>query len=583
MINVYARGVNPMVSVSYDNYSNNAGSLSARIDGIGQASLPYKVQNVRPPVWRQEDLLPLSRLPRVWNHAETNPEFPFYKHDRQCNTTSKSILADEKQLRLNIPENVIDNTRPTITDDAIRMLPRHSIIHEVLPRSGSTNPSHSDSSSPSLSDILPSHDLPLKCIKDNQPVMNYRTPLSYNEADAVNYDEHDIADHNPAIARNRQIYEAFTFFTSPHARDSTDYRDWNQNLQNAVKDNLLIMNARAPASQPSVAGLDNHHVETTSMGIHDTPLHSYGQSSITAPFPAFSAEGYHHADTSKMIISNPLHVDSQTNMRAERGRWEKIQDKNPQTRQSVHETPLTVSTVMPSSSYERESLASVGSASQSAAIAQDNLHISGETQKTDVRSLSFADQIQDPHRHITDRDVMHITTRAQPTRHGGDIIRDGFYEYESSRTPLHVESHTQRTGLAQGHPFEHSERTFEPVKNLPLHESRTNPVMGEYDFSDRKVLERERRVVIPEEEVQAARGYSGMEREEHVSQRNRNVRHLMPDKVRPKDGFLDNRQGVDYFANRDRQVTSKATTVNTDWSSVKTSASQQMQERFRLT
>jgi hypothetical protein len=54
---VYARGTNPMVTVSYNNAS-----------GQQQASLPYKIQNVRPPVLTGYDLLPLSRLPRLPIH-----------------------------------------------------------------------------------------------------------------------------------------------------------------------------------------------------------------------------------------------------------------------------------------------------------------------------------------------------------------------------------------------------------------------------------------------------------------------------------------------------------------------------------
>jgi len=64
-INYYARGQNPMVSVSYGEAGNNQST-----GGMGtgtQPYLPYRVARdgaFRPPVWRQEDLLPLSRLPR---------------------------------------------------------------------------------------------------------------------------------------------------------------------------------------------------------------------------------------------------------------------------------------------------------------------------------------------------------------------------------------------------------------------------------------------------------------------------------------------------------------------------------------
>ena len=73
-INVYARGVNPFVSVTYSN--NNTGlSGNGSVGNQGQAKLPYRIMRdgaFRPPVLTQEDLLPLSRLPRVKTEANTN-------------------------------------------------------------------------------------------------------------------------------------------------------------------------------------------------------------------------------------------------------------------------------------------------------------------------------------------------------------------------------------------------------------------------------------------------------------------------------------------------------------------------------
>jgi hypothetical protein len=89
-IKVYARGVNPMVSVSYDNNSNNAGSFTSGAFGQGnysnqghhtgnrQAFLPYRIGDkgaFRPPIRSQRDLMPLSRQPRAWFQALTNPGF----------------------------------------------------------------------------------------------------------------------------------------------------------------------------------------------------------------------------------------------------------------------------------------------------------------------------------------------------------------------------------------------------------------------------------------------------------------------------------------------------------------------------
>ena len=73
-INVYARGVNPFVSVTYSN--NNTGmNGNGSVSNQGQAKLPYRIMRdgaFRPPVLAQQDLLPLSRLPRTKTEANTN-------------------------------------------------------------------------------------------------------------------------------------------------------------------------------------------------------------------------------------------------------------------------------------------------------------------------------------------------------------------------------------------------------------------------------------------------------------------------------------------------------------------------------
>ncbi|CCV02342.1 hypothetical protein IIV30_147L [Invertebrate iridescent virus 30] len=80
MINIYARGNNPMVSVQYSNHGNTGSGLMGVYGGTSGnnmngvmtsgsgGKLPYRIMNegaFRPPILRQEDLLPLSRMPRV--------------------------------------------------------------------------------------------------------------------------------------------------------------------------------------------------------------------------------------------------------------------------------------------------------------------------------------------------------------------------------------------------------------------------------------------------------------------------------------------------------------------------------------
>jgi hypothetical protein len=99
----YARGVNPMVSVSYSNNSNNGGkSLAQRSQG-GQAFLPYRVMRdgaFRPPVRRAEDLMPLSRQPRIWTSAFTKPGFTdFSKKMKNCGTAEETKEVKNNLLK----------------------------------------------------------------------------------------------------------------------------------------------------------------------------------------------------------------------------------------------------------------------------------------------------------------------------------------------------------------------------------------------------------------------------------------------------------------------------------------------------
>lgn len=84
-INVYARGVNPMVSVSYNNTKGR------------QAKLPYNVMDAgafRPPSQRPHDLLPLTRLPRLVTSAYAQPT--------NIDATKKVVTTcDKKDIRKN--------------------------------------------------------------------------------------------------------------------------------------------------------------------------------------------------------------------------------------------------------------------------------------------------------------------------------------------------------------------------------------------------------------------------------------------------------------------------------------------------
>ena len=116
----FARGVNPMVSVSYNNVGNNGGQNSggvygnSNIGGAGgmniggqtQSYLPYRVMKdgaFRPPIMSQAELLPLSRLPRVWTTAFTKPGFvDFSKKMKSCGTAENTKEVKTTKLQTSI-------------------------------------------------------------------------------------------------------------------------------------------------------------------------------------------------------------------------------------------------------------------------------------------------------------------------------------------------------------------------------------------------------------------------------------------------------------------------------------------------
>lgn len=85
-INLYARGVNPMVSVSYSNTGGNGtGSLIG--NGNKQAFLPFRVARdgaFRPPIVTPYQLLPLSRQPRTNTSAFSKPGFADFTRKLMC-------------------------------------------------------------------------------------------------------------------------------------------------------------------------------------------------------------------------------------------------------------------------------------------------------------------------------------------------------------------------------------------------------------------------------------------------------------------------------------------------------------------
>lgn len=108
-IKKFARGVNPMVSVSYSNYGSNGGQVRYRDGASGtdqvtsfgnrQSYLPYRVMRegaFRPPIIPPQELLPLSRLPRLKTSQTANPGSDWSRVEKllNCKTDLREVRKE---------------------------------------------------------------------------------------------------------------------------------------------------------------------------------------------------------------------------------------------------------------------------------------------------------------------------------------------------------------------------------------------------------------------------------------------------------------------------------------------------------
>ena len=104
-IQVYARGVNPFVSVSYSNHGNNGGNRSGGIITGGQraAKLPFPVLKdgaFRPEIRPLHELVPLSRRPRNHTKAFSKKCFiDFSRKLRGCGTSQNTKETKTQTLK----------------------------------------------------------------------------------------------------------------------------------------------------------------------------------------------------------------------------------------------------------------------------------------------------------------------------------------------------------------------------------------------------------------------------------------------------------------------------------------------------
>lgn len=149
-IKKFARGVNPMVSVSYSNYGTMGGQMRDTIGTsssnqkltIGQSYLTHRIARdgaFRPPIVPPEQLLPLSRLPRLPTSAKTNIGSDItldFKTQTQCSTNLRALREELTKIKAD-SRAIFNIEKPTENPSETK-----SCIQEIpLVFSGHTNKS----------------------------------------------------------------------------------------------------------------------------------------------------------------------------------------------------------------------------------------------------------------------------------------------------------------------------------------------------------------------------------------------------------------------------------------------------------
>jgi hypothetical protein len=174
-ISYYAKGVNPMVSVSYGNYGANKGSHISSAHST-QASLPYKIARngaFRPPMYKIWQRLPLSRMQRDDTSVQPRPGSTLTAWSR-TNTESR---IDKDPIRAAIHPIINYPFQPTnmfeASDNAVKIFNSPRIIRpsvSVASGLGSTLPTVT------VTDTTKPKTMITREIQD-RPITSYMSPV----------------------------------------------------------------------------------------------------------------------------------------------------------------------------------------------------------------------------------------------------------------------------------------------------------------------------------------------------------------------------------------------------------------------
>lgn len=258
-IREYALGVNPMVSVDYSNAGNNGGQRSGGITvgGQGAAYLPYgtaKDGAFRPPVMMQEQLMPLSRLPRNSTTAFSNPAFPDY---------AKKLMTcgDAKDYRQVKTDTLKVSVRPTAVYRVEKPISEPFEVKYVIQPSLHTS-AHSGRRT---MDHTTQH------VKEPSKVINHDNIHAFAQSNVASYDLTNQNVREPSNVINHDNIHAFA---------QSNGVSYDQTIQNVKEPSKVInhdnIHAFATANQNDQNRYVNHSKFNPDRYLQDANSHSAG-------------------------------------------------------------------------------------------------------------------------------------------------------------------------------------------------------------------------------------------------------------------------------------------------------------------
>ena len=272
-INVFARGVNPMVAIEY---TSNAG---AAVGAPGK--LPYRIMNggaYRPPQLRQEQLLPLSRQNRNVTQSYTNKAYLDYSKTVMCGATQ--CPSSMRQIK----DNAIIEVKPTKTMNIQMPVKEHFELKYIIENPTTTTVSANKTAKSNLQMINRQN------VKEALKEIN-----QYVQTSGVQSQGHQNYIHNEVeLTRNVPAFSASTTKTSTMKKTiSPDYqmllnRNMPQYVATTAKSSDIHKTVEADNDISLDRNLPAHMMKTNMQGDHVTYLEADKEISLDRNLPEYT-------------------------------------------------------------------------------------------------------------------------------------------------------------------------------------------------------------------------------------------------------------------------------------------------------